>query len=113
MRVDLNTIQPATPATPRINSNRKALNAHLIDGIERVLQCANWLTAQGFTVLHAQAGNRNPRIEIAACRLCLRLEGVVHITERNFNQPTKRIWVARRFGCEVRWAENDTGHGFQ
>lgn len=106
MKIDPKTI-PAVPSMPRIKRNKDVLNEHLTAGLESVFQCVNWLKEQGFTVLHAQAGRRNPRIEIAACRLCLRLEGMVHITERHFNQPTKRGWVALLFGCEVRWEESE------
>ena len=100
---------PPNPHRPTqcIKSLGNALHDHLIDGLERVIQCANWINAQGFTVRHVQVGRRNPRVVIDACRLCLKLDGVVHITERRYNQPTKRGWIAHRFGCEVRWKENE------
>ena len=79
------------------------LNTHVLKTLDRAIQCANWLVSQGFEVLSVQAGRRNPRIEIASSRLCEKLEGGVCMTERNLNQPTKRTWVAIRFGCEVRW----------
>lgn len=103
---------PSNPhwATQCIKSVSDALHDHLIDGLERAIQCANWLKAQGFTVRHVQAGRRNPRVVIDACRLCLKLDGVVYITERRYNHPIKRSWIAHRFGCEVRWEESEAQH---
>ena len=91
---------------PRISkSEHVALNIHILKTLDRAAQCANWLVAQGFEVLGVSVGRRNPRVEIAPTRLCEQLDGIVHMTERHFNLPTRRYWVAIRFGCEVRWAD--------
>lgn len=86
---------------------RSTANAHVLACIEHALLCARWLHEQGYTVLKATAGQRNPRIQIAATRQCARLHGVVHMTERHYNQPTRNSWVAFVFGCEVRWSESE------
>lgn len=95
------------PAPHIQRSERVAANAHVLACIEHAMLCTRWLHEQGYTVLKATAGQRNPRIEIAAPRSCARLQGVVYMTERHVNQPTKRCWVAFLFGCEVRWSESE------
>jgi len=96
----------ANPA-PKIKSNRVEINAHLLACMEHATLCTRWLHEQGYTVQTVIVGQRNPRIEIAATRQCARLHGIVHMTERHYNQPTRSCWVAFLFGCEVRWSESE------
>lgn len=95
------------PASHIQCSERVDANAHVLACINHALLCARWLHEQGYTVLKVIAGQRNPRIEIAASRQCARLHGVVHMTERHYNQPTRHSRVAFLFGCEVRWSESE------
>lgn len=76
---------------------------HVGAGLTNAAQCADWLRAQGYTVLNVLVGSRNPRIEIAPSRRCAALEGAVFLTERHGGQTARQVWVAHRFGCEVRW----------
>lgn len=86
-------------------SEQSVINDHVMTGLDRATQCTRWLKSQGFTVLNVQVGRRNPRIEIVKARLCDSLDGVIYITERSIKDPSRRGWVAHRFGCEVRWAD--------
>ena len=74
------------------------------EAAEKIGQCVNWLRAQGFEVVCAQYGVRNPRITIKHSPLCEQLEGAVRRFER-VGQNEKHYWVAIRFECEVRWQE--------
>lgn len=79
------------------------------DSVQKIARCAHWLHAQGFQVICAQAGGRNPRIIIGASLLCEQLEGAVRMYERG-PQGERRYWVAIRFGCEVRWMESEVSY---
>lgn len=95
------------PAPHIQTAERVTTNTHVLACIEHATLCVRWLHEQGYTVLTVIAGQRNPRIEIAATRHCAQLKGVVRMTERHYNQPTRHSWVAFLFGCEVRWSESE------
>lgn len=86
-------------------SKPNQLHAHIGAGLVSARQCALWLQAQGYTVLSVLVGSRNPRIEIAQQPLCNKLDGAVFLTERHGGHIARQVWVAQRFGCEVRWQE--------
>ena len=99
----MNWINKQRPLIQR--TEKSIVNEHVMQGLDRATQCTRWLKSQGFTVLNVSVGKRNPRIEIAKTRLCDSLDGVVYISERKANEPVRNGWVAHRFGCEVRWAD--------
>lgn len=100
-RIHMNWQQGTAPHINR--SKHLEANAHALESMERATNCARWLHAQGYTLLGIATGRRNPRIEIAACRMCAQLNGVVRMTERQYNHPAVHSMVAIYFGCEVRW----------
>ena len=87
------------PVWPQHFSDEDKANA-----ISQLDRCAQWLHSQGFKLISAQSGTRNPRILIEPSSLCASLDGAVRRFER-VGRVEKRYWVAIRFGCEVRWVE--------
>lgn len=80
------------------------------EAAEQVEKCVKWLHLQGFEVLGAQVGTRNPRITVRASPLCDQLDGAVRRFERTA-QGERRYRVALRLDCEVRWADAEQSRG--
>lgn len=105
-----------TPPQPKAGWPLYLTGAGRAEVVPEAGQCVNWLRAQGFDVLRVEATRRNPRITVRAGPLCDALEGAVRRYERilhNGSRTERRYWVAVRFGCEVRWTEDEkllSGH---
>lgn len=93
---------------PRIRRAGHIITDHVVQSLITAERCVKWLRANGYTVLSVQAGGRVPHIEIAATKLCDKLDGACYLTERRAGQAVQRGWVALRFGCEIRWASTDS-----
>jgi len=68
--------------------------------------CVDWCRSQGFDVTGVQKGQSHPRVFIKNSPLCEKLDGAVHRFERLGNVE-RRYWFAIRFGCEVRWNDEE------
>lgn len=89
-------------------SDYPASPAERLSLAQRARQCTNWLKANGLEVIGIQKGLDKPRVFIKNSPLCEKLEGAVHRFERLGNVE-RRYWFAIRFGCEVRWNDEEVG----
>lgn len=104
-----------TETAPRLSNNdgkanQRAVALAEIDGhLDDLRLCIHWLVAQGVAVLSVdmRRGKALPSIEVAPSPWLQVLfkDDCANVGRRQDGALTVFAWVAKRYGCDIRWHE--------